>query len=55
MKESLVYVTKLPADPVLIRIVSERGPAEYMKHSESLLLIECGLDSLKEIEDLEGK
>lgn len=53
-QESLIYVTKLSADPVLIRLVSEHGSAEYMKHNKSLLFTERGLDLLEEIKGLEN-
>ena len=52
-QESLIYVTKLSADPVLIRLVSEHGSAEFMKHNKSLLFTERGLELLEEIKGLE--
>lgn len=51
-QESLIYVTKLSADPVLIRLVSEHGSEEFMKHNKSLLFTERGLDLLEEIKGL---
>ena len=52
-QESLIYVTKLSADPVLIRLVSEHGSKEFMKHNKSLLFTERGLGLLEEIKGLE--
>jgi hypothetical protein len=52
-QESLIYVTKLSADPVLIRLVSEHGSKEFMKHNKSLLFTERGLGLLEEIKALE--
>ena len=46
-RESLVYIAKLSADPVLIRLVSEHGSTEFMKHNKSLLFTERGLDLLE--------
>ncbi len=51
-QESLIYVTKLSADPVLIRLVSEHGSEQFMKHNKSLLFTERGLELLKEIKGL---
>ena len=52
-QESLIYVTKLSADPVLIRLVSEHGSTEFMKHNKSLLFTERGLELLEEIKGLD--
>ena len=52
-QQSLIMVTKLSADPVLIRMVSEHGSVEYMKHNKSLLFTDRGLDLLKQIESLD--
>lgn len=52
-QESLIYVTKLSADPQVIRLVSEYGSAEYMKHNKSLMFNERGIELLKEIKGLE--
>ena len=52
-QEALIYVTKLSADPVLIRLVSEHGSKEFMKHNKSLLFTERGLGLLEEIKGLE--
>lgn len=52
-QESLIYVTKLSADPQVIRLVSEHGSAEYMKHNKSLMFNERSIELLKEIKGLE--
>lgn len=52
-QESLIFVTKLSVDSLLIRLVSTHGSAEYMKHNKSLLFAERGLDLLKEIQELD--
>ena len=52
-QEPLIFVTKLSADPVLIRLVANHGSGEYMKHNKSLLFTERGLDLLAEIEGLD--
>ena len=52
-QESLIYVTRLSADPILIRLVSEHGSAGFMKHNKSLLFTERKLELLKEIKGLE--
>lgn len=52
-QESLIFITKLSVDPLLIRLVSTHGSAEYMKHNKSLLFTERGLDLLKEIKKLD--
>ena len=52
-QEPLIFVTKLSADPVLIRLVATHGSEEYMKHNKSLLFTERGLGLLEEIEGLE--
>lgn len=52
-QESLIYVTRLSADPVLIRLVSEHGSAEFMKHNKSLMFTERKLELLEEIKGLE--
>ena len=52
-QEPLIFVTKLSADPVLIRLVASHGSDEYMKHNKSPLFTERGLGLLEEIEGLE--
>lgn len=53
-QESLIMVTKLSADPVLIKMVSEHGSEEYMKHNKSLLFTERNLGLLQQIDALEN-
>lgn len=52
-QEPLIFVTKLSADPLLIRMVANHGSEQYMKHNKSLLFTERGLGLLEEIEALE--
>lgn len=52
-QESLIFVTKLSADPLLVRLVSNYGSAEYVKHNKSMLFTERGVELLKEIESIE--
>lgn len=51
-QESLIYITKTSADPILIRLVSEHGSSGFMKHNKSLLFAERGLELLEEIKGL---
>ncbi|MBO4365347.1 MAG: AAA family ATPase [Eggerthellaceae bacterium] len=51
-QEVLIYLTKLSADPVLIRLVTGHGSAQYMRHNKSLLFTERGLGLLGEIKAL---
>ena len=49
----MIFVTKLSADPLLVRLVSNYGSAEYVKHNKSMLFTERGVEWLKEIESIE--
>ena len=51
-QEALIYVTKLSADPMLIRLVSTHGSEEFLRHNKSLLFGERELRLLEEIEAL---
>ena len=52
-QESLIFITKLSADPVVIKHVSLHGSEEFMKHNKSLLFTERSLDLLSKIEALD--
>lgn len=52
-QESLIFVTKLSADSIVIKFVADFGSNQFMKHNKSLLFTERGLDLLSEIEELE--
>ena len=52
-QESLAFIAKLSADPVVIKFVADFGSEQYMKHNKSLLFTERGLNLLEEIEELE--
>ena len=52
-QEPLIFITKLSADPVLVRMVAAHGSEQYAKHNKSLLFTERGLGLLEEIETLE--
>lgn len=51
-QEPLIFVTKLSADPLLIRMVANHGSEQYMKHNKNLLFTERGLGLLEEINEL---
>ena len=52
-REPLIFVTRLSADPVSVRMAAAHGSERYMKSNKSLLLTERGLGLLEEIESLE--
>ena len=52
-QEPLIFITKLSADPVLVRMVAAHGSEQYAKRNKSLLFTERGLGLLEEIETLE--
>lgn len=51
-QEALIYITKLSADPALVRLVSEHGSREYLRHNRNLLFTERGLDLLQQVKML---
>lgn len=51
-QEPLMFISKLAADPLLIRFVSNHGSDEYLKHNESMLFSERGFSLLQEIESM---
>ena len=51
-QESLIFTTKLSADPAFICMVANHGSEQYMKHNKSLLFTERGLGLLEEVEAL---
>ena len=53
-QETVIFVTKLSADPVFMKFVSSHGSEEYLKHNKELLFHERGLDLLHEAERLEN-
>ena len=54
-QEALIMVTKLSADPQLVRAVAAHGSDAYLAHNKNLLLSERNLDLLSRIDDmLEG-
>ena len=52
-REPLIFVAKLSADPVSVRMVAAHGSGRYVKNNKSLLFTEHGLGLLEEIESLE--
>lgn len=52
-QESLIFVTKLSVDRVVIKFVTEFSCEQFMKHNKTLLLSERGTDLLAELEGLE--
>lgn len=52
-QEAQIYITKLSSDPLAVQFVFGFGSEEYLKHNESLLFNERGLNLLAEIEALE--
>lgn len=53
-QESLIFVTKLSADPLLIKLVSHYGSAEYVKHNKNMLFTERNVELLREIESIDS-
>ncbi|MBR0405832.1 MAG: AAA family ATPase [Eggerthellaceae bacterium] len=52
-QESLILVTKLSADRVLVAAVANFGSEQYLKHNKNLMLSERNTDLLRQIEQLE--
>lgn len=52
-QEAQIYITKLSSDPLAVQFMFCFGSEEYLKHNESLLFNERGLNLLAEIEALE--
>ena len=52
-QESLIMVTKLSADPVLVAAVASFGSEQYLKHNKNLMISERNIDLLRQIEQLE--
>ncbi|MBQ9068335.1 MAG: ATPase, partial [Eggerthellaceae bacterium] len=52
-QEALIMVTRLSADPVLVRTVAQHGSGEFLKHNKSLLLSERNVELLQQIEALD--
>lgn len=52
-QESLIFTTKLSADRVVIKFITEYGCEQFMKHNKTLLLSERGTNLLAELEGLE--
>lgn len=52
-QETLIFVTKLSADPVFMKFAGRHAGEEYLKHNRDLLLEERGLDLLQEAERLQ--
>ncbi len=52
-QETLIMVTKLSADPVLVAAVANYGSEQYLKHNKSLLLFERNTELLRQIEQLD--
>ncbi len=52
-QESLIMVTKLSADPVLVAAVANYGSEQYLKHNKNLLLSERRTDLLRQIDQLD--
>lgn len=52
-QESLMFITKLSSDVVVVRFIVDFGSERYMKHNKSLLFTERGLNLLAEIEKME--
>ena len=54
-REPLIFVAKLSADPVLVRMAAAHGSEQYMKHNKGLPFTERGLGLLEEIKSLEDQ
>lgn len=52
-QESLIMVTKLSADPVLVSAVAKYGSEQYLKHNKNLLISERETTLLRQIEQLD--
>lgn len=52
-QESLIFVTKLSVDPMLVRLMSRHASKEFLRHNKSLLFTERKLDLLQEVRVLE--
>ena len=51
-QESLIMVTKLSADPVLVAAIASFGSEHYRKHNKNLMISERNIDLLRQIEQL---
>ena len=51
-QEPLILVTKLSADPTMVKLVSEYGGTGYLKHNRSLLFTERSVELFQAIKDL---
>ena len=54
-QEALVLITRLSADKLLVKFVSEYGSDEFVKHNKSLLFTERGIDLMQAIEALQAE
>ena len=51
-QETLLFITKLSADPALVQLVSEHGSKAYMSHNKNLLFTERGAGLLQQVRSL---
>lgn len=52
-QEALIFITKLSADPLFVRLVARSDSKEYLKHNKSLLFSERNLQLVAMIDELD--
>lgn len=53
-QEMLIFASHLAVDPVFMRFVSAHGSEAFVRHSQTLMFHERGLDLLREVDELQG-